>query len=132
MSVVSVLTLFMYVLQDKIPNAHAMSQVLQLTHVYLCAGDTVSLFQFMENVAIKIPSKWKRVGIAFGLNQSQIDAIEKHRLADAIECFSDVFKYWQETSTHKQPANWASLISVLRSNYVGEEGLAEYIQETFM
>ena len=98
----------------------------------LCAGDTVSLFQFMENVAIKIPSKWKRVGVAFGLNQSQIDAIEKHRLADAIECFSDVFKYWQETSTHKQPANWASLISVLRSNYVGEERLAEYIQETFM
>ena len=48
----------------------------QLTHVYLCTGDTVSLFQFMENVAVKIPSKWKRVGVAFGLNQSQIDAID--------------------------------------------------------
>ena len=105
---------------------HVLSHNATLTHVYLCAGDTVSLFQFMENVAVKIPSKWKRVGVAFGLNQSQIDAIEKASF-HAIECFSDVFKYWQETSTHKQPANWASLVSVLCSNYVGEKRLAKYI-----
>ena len=104
--------------------------------VYLCCtytdDDTVSLFQFMETVATEIPSKWKRLGVAFGLNQSQIDAIEKRRLADPIECFSDVFHHWQQTSTPQKPANWSSLVRVLCSRYVGEERLAEYVQNTFL
>ena len=128
MYLVSVPTLFVFMYNVCLVRQNNVS------HVCLCAGDTVSLFQFMENVAIKIhvPSKWKRVGVAFGLGWSQIDAIEKRCLADSSECYSDVFEYWQETFTHKQPANWASLVSVLRSNYVGEERLVEYIQETFM
>ena len=44
------------------------SQVLQLTHVCLCAGDTVSSFQFMENVAIKIPSSGRELVLLLGLD----------------------------------------------------------------
>ena len=97
---------------------------------FICTGDLVSLFQFNESVASKIPSKWKRVGVALGLTQSRIDAIDNHRRGDPFECFSDVFKYWQSESTPEQPANWAFLISVLRSYTVGEETLAEHIQST--
>ena len=101
-----------------------------LYHLY--TGDVVSLFEFNKYVATKIPSKWKRVGVSLGLRQSQIDAIEYHHRKELLECFSDVFKYWQNESTPERPANWATLISVLQSNTVGEEALAEHIQSTLM
>ena len=57
----------------------------------VCAGtDSVSRFQFMETVASKIPAKWKRVGVSLGISMGVLDGIEKHRLADPLECFSDV------------------------------------------
>ena len=99
---------------------------------HLYTGDAVSLFQFNERVASKIPSKWKQVGVALGFSQSRIDAIEYRRNKVPFECFSDVFDYWQNESTPERPANWATLISVLRSNTVGEEALAEHIQSTLI
>ena len=99
--------------------------------LFVYAGtDTVSRFQFMEAVASKIPSKWKRVGVSLGIDQSQLDAINMHRLADPLECFSDVFTCWQQQSTPQSPANWTTLVAVLRSNYVGEEELSDTIQNT--
>ena len=92
----------------------------------------MSFIQFMDTVATEIPAKWKRVGVAVGMSQSQIDAVDSHRRGQCFDCFSDVFKHWQDTSTPEQPANWASLVTVLRSRIVGEEALAERIQETFM
>ena len=106
-----------------------------MLHFHVChlyTGDVVSLFQFNEYVGSKIPSKWKRVGVALGLSQAQIDAIDCHRRGDPFECFSDVFKYWQNESTPERPANWATLISVLQSNTVGEEALAEHVQSTLI
>ena len=114
---------------------HALSAgVYMLVHnVDVCTAgtDTVSRFQFMEAVASKIPSKWKRVGVSLGMDQSQLDGINMRRLADPLECFSDVFTYWQQQSTPQSPANWATLVTVLRSNYVGEEELSDTIQNTF-
>ena len=94
--------------------------------------DTVSRFQFMEMVACKIPSKWNRVGVSLGMDQSQLDAIDQHRRGDRLECFSDVFTYWQQQSTPQSPANWATLVTVLRSNYVGAEVLSDTIQNTYV
>ena len=97
----------------------------------LYTGDVVSLFEFNEYVASKIPNKWRRVGVALGLSQALIDAIDDRHRGEFFKCFSDVFKYWQSESTPERPANWATLISVLRSNTVGEEALAEYIRVHF-
>ena len=101
-----------------------------LYHLY--TGDVVSLFQFNEYVASKIPDKWKQVGVALGLSQPQINAIDGHRRGEPFECFSDVFNYWQSESTPERPANWATLISVLRSNTVGEKVLVEDLQSTLI
>ena len=101
--------------------------------LFVCAGtDTVSRFQFMEAVASKISAKWKRVGVSLGIEQNDLDAIDQHRRGDPLECFSDVFTCWQQQSTPQSPANWATLVAVLRSNYVGEEELSDTIQNTFM
>ena len=92
----------------------------------------MSLFQFTESVAIKIPSKWKKVGVALGLTLAQIDAIEELRVADPIGCFSEVFTHWQQMSTLQQPVSWTTLVTVLRSQYVGEERLADFLHKTFV
>ena len=86
----------------------------------------------MDTVATEIPSKWTRMGVAVGMSRSQIDAVDIHRRGQPFNCFIDVFKHWQDTSTPQQPANWASLITLLRSRIVGEEALAERIQKTFL
>ena len=86
----------------------------------------------MESVASKISAKWMRVGVSFGMEQNDLDTIDRHRRGDALDCFSDVFTFWQQHSTPQSPANWATLVTVLRSNYVGEEELSDTIQNTFL
>ena len=80
----------------------------------------------METVASKIPSKWKIVGLSLGIDQSQLDAINMHRLASPLECFSDVFTYWE--SNPQRPTTWNTLLGVLRSNSVGEKTLSDSIE----
>ena len=89
-------------------------------------------FQFIESVASKIPIKWRRVGLSLGISSSILDGIEKHHRGDPLECFSDVFTYWQQQSTPQSPANWATLVAVLRSNYVEEKELSDTIRRHFM
>ena len=94
--------------------------------------DTVSRFQFIEAVASKIPTKWRRVGASLGITVDILDSIKRNHRGNLLECFSDVFTYWQQQSTPQSPANWATLVTVLRSNYVGEDALGDYIENTFM
>ena len=111
---------------------HALQLVFMLVHNVDAGTDTVSQFQFLEAVASKIPAKWRKVGLSLGIGSSILDGIEKHRRGDCLECFSDVFTCWQQQSTPQSPANWATLVTVLRSNYVGEEELSDTIRNTFM
>ena len=108
--------------------------IIMVLYYYHYVGDIeeVSLFQFMESVAIKIPSKWKVVGLALGLSQSQIDDIEKERSADPLGCFSDVFRHRQQLSPPQQPMSWTTLTTVLCSESVGETGLADSLRESFI
>ena len=86
----------------------------------------------MESVATVIPDKWKRVGVALGLSQAQINAVEEHRLANPLACFAEVFHLWQQLSTPQQPVSWSTLVTVLNSRTVEEKCLASFLQETFI
>ena len=101
--------------------------------ISVCADtETVSQFQFLEAVASKIPAKWRRVGLSLEISSSVLDGIEKHRRGDCLECFSDVYACWQQQSTPQSPANWATLVTVLQSNYVGEEELSDTVRNMFI
>ena len=67
-----------------------------------------------------------------GISSSILDGIDQHRRGDCLDCFSDVFTFWQQQSTPQSPANWATLVAVLRSNYVGEETLGDILQNTYV
>ena len=86
----------------------------------------------MESVATVIPDKWKRVGMALGLSQAQIIAIDAQHWGDSLNCFAEVFHLWQQLSTPQQPVSWSTLVTVLNSHTVGEERLAGFIQENFI
>ena len=100
--------------------------------VFVDTSGTVSQFQFLEAVASKIPAKWRKVGLSLGISSSILDGIEKHRRGDCLECFSDVFTCWQQQSTPQNPPNWTTLVTVLRSNCVGEETLGDTLHDTYM
>ena len=63
----------------------------------ICVGDAVSFIQFMDTVATEIPSKWKRIGVAVGMSQSQIDEVDNYRHGKSFDCFCVAFKHWQQT-----------------------------------
>ena len=83
----------------------------------------------MEAVASKIPAKWRRVGVSLGISMDDLNGIDQHRRGDPIECFSDVFTYWQKQSTPQTPVNWDTIVTVLRSSYVGENNLSHTIKK---
>ena len=96
------------------------------------AGDyqKISIFQFMEIVAYKIPSMWMDFGMHVCIPFSVMKSIEHHRHFNDLECFADVYDYWQQMSTPHQPATWSSVVCILRD--IDENELAHFIQETVM
>ena len=86
----------------------------------------------MESVATVIPDKWKRVGVALGISQAQINAIDAQHRGDSLNCFAEVFHLWQQLSTPQQPVSWSTLVTVLNSRTVQEESLASFLQENFI
>ena len=84
----------------------------------------------MESVASKIPAKWRRVGVSLGISMGVLNGFDQHRHGDPIACFEDVFTCWQQQSTPQSPADWDTIVTVLRSNYVGENNLSYTISLT--
>ena len=97
------------------------------------ASHEISLFQFTESVAAVIPDKWRRVGLALGLTQTQLNAIDYQHRGEPIGMFAEVFSMWQQLATpDNNPVKWSTLVRVLKSRTVGEETLAESIQSKFI
>ena len=93
----------------------------------------ISLFQFTESVAAVIPDKWRRVGLALGLTQAQLNAIDDQHRGKSLESFAEVFSMWQQLATpDNNPVKWSTLVRVLKSRTVGEETLAKSIQSNFI
>ena len=84
----------------------------------------------MEIVAYEIPRMWFNFGIVASLPFPLLYSIEFHRHFNDLECFADVYDYWQQMSTPHQPATWSSVVCILRK--IGENELAHFIQETVM
>ena len=86
----------------------------------------------MENTAKVIPNKWHAVGVALGINQARIDAIDSQHRGRPDKCFAEVFVQWQKLHDSRQPVSWTTIVSMLKSRQVGEERLANEIQQQFM
>ena len=79
----------------------------------------------MNEVAAKIPARWRDVGIELGLSTDDLDGVSTMSL-DPNRCFEHIFSKWKERMA--KPYNWNTIIQALRSPQVGHDRLAEALR----
>ena len=86
------------------------------------------LLGLMNEVAAKIPSKWRDVGLQLGLNQGVLDGIALNSPGDTNHCYSNVFTRWKNQNLITYPYTWSTIVQALRAPAVAEERLADDIK----
>ena len=71
--------------------------------------------------------KWFRIGVQLGVNEPKLRQIESdcHTLDRR---FSETISFWLNGNT-QVPVSWISLVQVLESRFVSENGLANQLRE---
>ena len=81
----------------------------------------------MNEIATVIPERWREVGIALGLDDSDIKRIETdvptHR---AYLCYMEVFGMWKNQIT--KPYTWETILRTLRTKLVNAPSLATALE----
>ena len=81
----------------------------------------------MNEIAAKIPAKWRDVGLQLGVDQGVLNGIALISPGDINHCYSNVFTRWKNlNSTH--PYTWSTVVQALESETVGEKLLASKIK----
>ena len=81
----------------------------------------------MNEVAAKIPGKWRDVGLQLGVDQSILEGIATVSQGDTNLCYSNVFTRWKNQTSTTHPYTWSILVQALKAPAVGEERLADKI-----
>lgn len=84
------------------------------------------LSDLMNEVAAKIPSKWRDMGMQLGLDEGRLDAVALISSGNTNHCFSNVFTLWKNQTRH--PYTWLVAVQALQSASVQENRLAEEIK----
>ena len=82
----------------------------------------------MNEVAAKVPSKWRDVGLQLGVDQSILDGITTISQGDTNLCYSNVFTRWKNQNSTTHPYTWSTIVQALQTPAVGEERLADKIK----
>jgi hypothetical protein len=81
----------------------------------------------VTNELVSVMAKYYHIGVQLRVDQAKIGEIEiNHPTADRR--FSEVIKIWLGGNT-PVAVSWESLVEVLESPFVGEEGLARRLRE---
>ena len=80
----------------------------------------------MNEVAVKIPTKWRFVGHELGLQPHLLDMIEKEQNGTLALCFSVIFQKWECATT--PPYSWSTIITALEAPQVDERRLAQTLK----
>ena len=81
-----------------------------------------------NRVAAIIPHKWNQVAIQLQLSTGERKAIEKDN-TESSERFMAVLEHWERSCD--LPYTWETLITALKSAFVGEQRLAEQLHRNF-
>ena len=85
------------------------------------------LLDLLSKVAAKARDKWEQVAELLGIKLSRIRSIRTVKQAQPIHCYTEIFDMWK--SKGSPPYTWATIINALRAPAVGEERLANELQE---
>ena len=90
---------------------------------------TCTLKDLMNDIASKIPAKWRSVGIQLGLPSTTLDSIQQDNAGKPHAChdsFEQVFTTWEGKGP--SPYTWNTIIEVLRKPAVLELALANELE----
>ena len=79
------------------------------------------------NVLGKVKTKWFEIGIQLGIPRSKL--LEFEGVRDPLSAVLDYFL--QGNVTDSAPISWQSVVAALRSDYVGEPGLADEVNQQY-
>ena len=80
------------------------------------------LSDLMNEVAAKIPGKWRDVGLQLGVDKGELDGIALISPENTNLCYTNVFTRWMNLTTDSY--TWLKVVQVLESPAVGENRLA--------
>ena len=83
------------------------------------------IVDFLEQVAVKVPAKWRMLGLKLGVNTYKLDEIAKQN-QDGVHCLERVLALWKDKAN--SPYTWATVIDALKSPIVGEKSVAEDVE----
>ena len=86
------------------------------------------LADLMNEVAAKIPGKWRDVGLQLGIDQEGLDGIGTISPGDVNHCYSNAFTRWKNQKSQKYPYTWSTVVQALKTPAVGEDRLADEIK----
>ena len=82
----------------------------------------------MNEVAAKIPAKWRDVGLQLGVDQGVLDGIASISPGDTNRCYSNAFTRWKNQNLMTHPYTWLTVVRALETQSVGENRLASKIK----
>ena len=82
----------------------------------------------MNEVAAKIPCKWRDIGLQLGIGQGVLDGIAATSLGNTNLCYSNVFTQWKNQNSMTHPYTWSTVVHALQAPAVGENRLADKIK----
>lgn len=93
--------------------------------VIFCIGSPPSL-KTVCNELEKVKHKAYEIGIQLGIPDSKLKQFEKEG-----RLLSDVVNYWLCRNVLETPITWNSVVAALKSEQVGEQGLAETLLKKY-
>ena len=84
-------------------------------------SDPPELFAFIENVATRIPAKWRDVGIALRVDIGRLDGFA-YQHCEPQQRYVEIFREW---NNHQKQPKWKYILEALRTRTVNEIALAE-------
>ena len=87
------------------------------------------LDQLENEIATKIPTKWRAVGIQLGLLPIKLNQISTEENNGCQDCFRRVFTEWQSQNCDR---SWSIILRILRTDAVGENRLASELTERLL
>ena len=107
-------------------NLSANSALPGLGNKYAGLESEPELSDLMNEVASKVPSKWKQISIQLELTPSDQECFMASSPNDPIQCFTSVFRVWKSRAT--RPYTWSTVIAVLEAPAVDEMRLAQELR----
>ena len=110
----------------KVINLSVISLLAHLGSKYSGLESEPELSDLMNEVASKVPAKWKQISIQLGLTPSDQECFMASTPNDPIQCFTSVFRVWKSRATRLY--TWSTVIEALEAPAVDEMRLAQKLK----